>query len=207
MALQHRQGRDTAPLALKPPTVVANLNGGTLLTYPIARNNHNLPMVWQSIDGFSYRIPAGEASVESEHAGAAEAAFASCWQLPVTEKIPPAKYVAGARKDFAVWKVRAVVIPMVDSIDPFTGGVLRHRGARAPTGLGGRERRLDERECPTRPENALKVGGRKEMTSLHPKRPIRAAKKLLALLGVACDRGAAGVGEAYFYPDVLQDLR
>ena len=111
-------GKVVTPPALVPPTVVANLNGGTLLTYPIARNNHNLPMVWQSIDGFSYRIPAGEASVESEHAGAAEAAFASCWQLPVTEKIPPAKYVAGARKDFAVWKVRAVVIPMVDSIDP-----------------------------------------------------------------------------------------
>jgi hypothetical protein len=111
-------GKVVTPPALEPPTVVANLHGGTLLTYPLARNIHNLPMVWQSIDGFAYRIPAGEASVENDHAGATEAAFATCWQLPVKDVVAPAKFIPGARKDFAVWKVRAVVIPLTDSIDP-----------------------------------------------------------------------------------------
>jgi hypothetical protein len=106
------------PPALVPPTVVPNVSGGTLLTYPIARNTHNLPMVWQSIDGFSYRIPAGEASVANDHAGATEAAFTTCWQIPVTEYEPPLSYVPGARQDFAKWQVRAVVIPLSDSINP-----------------------------------------------------------------------------------------
>ena len=62
-------GQVYTPPALVPPTVVSNIAGGTLLTYPMARNAHNLPMVWQSIDGFSYRIPAGEASVANGHYG------------------------------------------------------------------------------------------------------------------------------------------
>jgi hypothetical protein len=106
------------PPALVPPTVVPDLAGGTLLTYPIARNTHNLPMVWQSIDGFSYRIPAGEASVANDHYSATEAAFTTCWQVAVTEQAPPASYVAGARKNFATWQVRAVVIPLTNSINP-----------------------------------------------------------------------------------------
>jgi hypothetical protein len=111
-------GQVVTPPALVPPTVVANIAGGTLLTYPIARNTHNLPMVWQSIDGFSYRIPAGEASVANDHYGATEAAFTTCWQIPVTEYEPPLSYVPGARHDFARWQVREVVIPLSDSINP-----------------------------------------------------------------------------------------
>ena len=82
-------GQVYTPPALEPPTVVANISGGTLLTYPMARNTHNLPMVWQSIDGFSYRIPAGEASVANGHYGATEAAFASCWQVTTTAEYAP----------------------------------------------------------------------------------------------------------------------
>jgi hypothetical protein len=101
-----------------PPTVVSDLGGGTLLTYPMARNIHNLPMTWQAIDAFSYRIPAGEASVANDHYGATEAAFATCWQIGVTENAPSPGYVAGARKNFATWQVRAVVIPLTNSINP-----------------------------------------------------------------------------------------
>ncbi len=111
-------GQVMTPPAFVPPTVVPNIDGGTLLTYPIARNNHNAPMVWQSIDRFSYRIPAGEASVANGHAGDTEAAFTTCWQLGTPEYAPPAKFLPGARADFTVWKVRAVVIPLYDTIDP-----------------------------------------------------------------------------------------
>ncbi|MGA2530195.1 MAG: hypothetical protein ABSG36_13675 [Acidimicrobiales bacterium] len=111
-------GQVVTPPALVPATVVSDISGGTLLTYPIARNTHNLPMVWQSIDGFSYRIPAGEASVANDHYGATEAAFTTCWQIPVTEYEPSLSYLPGARRDFARWQVRAVVIPLSDSINP-----------------------------------------------------------------------------------------
>jgi hypothetical protein len=106
------------PPALMKPTVVANIAGGTLVTYPLARNTHNLPMVWQSIDSFQYRIPAGEASVADGHAGATEAAFTTCWQLGTPEYEPAASFIPGARADFHTWKVRAVVIPLYNSIDP-----------------------------------------------------------------------------------------
>ena len=111
-------GQVNTPPSLVPPTVVANIDGGTLLTYPIARNTHNLPMVWQAIDSFRYRIPAGEASVSNGHAGETEAAFTTCWQLGTPEYAPAAKFVPGARVDFATWKVRAVVIPLYNTIDP-----------------------------------------------------------------------------------------
>jgi hypothetical protein len=106
------------PPALEKPIVVDNIAGGTLLTYPLARNTHNLPMVWQSIDSFEYRIPAGEASVADGHAGATEAAFTTCWQIGTPEYAPPATFISGARADFVTWKVRAVVIPLYNSIDP-----------------------------------------------------------------------------------------
>ena len=106
------------PPALQQPTVVADVSGGTVLTYPLARNVHNLPMVWQSVDDFQYRIPAGEASVADGHSGATEAAFSDCWQVDVTEHEPPLALVPKARTDFATWKVRAVVIPLTNSINP-----------------------------------------------------------------------------------------
>jgi len=106
------------PPALQQPTVVADISGGTLLTYPIARNTHNLPMVWQSIDSFQYRIPAGEASVAAAHEGATETAFSSCWQVASTEQEPPLALVPRARANFTAWDVRAVVIPLTNSINP-----------------------------------------------------------------------------------------
>ena len=106
------------PGAVQQPTVVADVSGGTLLTYPLARNVHNLPMVWQSIDDFQYRIPAGEASVADGHSGATEAAFADCWQVDRDRARAPSRARAEARTDFATWKVRAVVIPLTNSINP-----------------------------------------------------------------------------------------
>ena len=112
-------GQVYTPPALVPPTVVSNIAGGTLLTYPMARNVHNLPMVWQSIDGFNYRIPAGEASVANGHYGATEAAFSTCWQVTSTlEYAPPASFLPAARSDFVRWQVRAVVIPLRSSVNP-----------------------------------------------------------------------------------------
>jgi len=107
------------PTALVPPTAVPNISGGTLLTYPMSRNNHNQPMVWQAIDGFSYRIPAGEASVSNGHSGATEAAFSTCWQVTSTaEYAPPATFLPAARSDFVRWKVSAVIIPLRNTINP-----------------------------------------------------------------------------------------
>ncbi|MGA3215348.1 MAG: hypothetical protein ABSD97_06615 [Acidimicrobiales bacterium] len=113
-------GPVVTPPALEPPIAAPNLAGGTLLTYPLARNNHVLAMVWQSIDGFQYRIPAGEATVANDHAGATESAFATCWKDD-TEYEPSKALIPAARANFVVWQVRAVVIPLRASVNPMCG--------------------------------------------------------------------------------------
>jgi hypothetical protein len=106
------------PSALVAPTVDHSPVGSTLLTYPLARNTHNLPMVWQAFDRFQYRIPAGEAAVRSAHEGGpAETAFNDCWLNP-TEQLPPSKLVAGARNNLATWQIRTVVVAETNSINP-----------------------------------------------------------------------------------------
>jgi len=105
------------PPALVSPIVAPSTAGSTLVTYPLARNIHNLPMVWQAADRFRYRIPAGEASVAKAHEGATEAAFNTCW-LDQTEYAPSQAFVPGARANFATWHVSAVVIPLSYSINP-----------------------------------------------------------------------------------------
>jgi len=111
-------GQVVTPNALVRPTVVSSLDGGTLLTYPLARSTHNMPMTWQAIDDFEYRIPAGEASVANPHSSYTEAAFAACWQAGEVVTAPPSSLVAGARQEFVTWEIRAVVIPMEPSINP-----------------------------------------------------------------------------------------
>jgi hypothetical protein len=110
-------GHVITPAALVPPTVDHSAVGDTLLTYPLARNAHNLPMVWQALDRFQYRIPAGEAAVRNPHEGAVENAFNSCWLTP-TEYVPSSSLLPGARSNFAKWQVRTVVIPETSSINP-----------------------------------------------------------------------------------------
>ena len=70
------------PPALVRPTVDHSPVGSTLLTYPLAKADHSLPMVWQAIDRFQYRIPSAEAIVADRHEGPTDAAFESCWLNP-----------------------------------------------------------------------------------------------------------------------------
>jgi hypothetical protein len=106
------------PVALVRPIVVPDIDSGTLLTYPLARNIHNLPMVWQAVDGFEYRIPAGEATLGNDHAGATEAAFTTCWQVTKTGLVPSPVLIPAVQADFVTWQVQAVVIPLQNSINP-----------------------------------------------------------------------------------------
>ncbi|HXY42589.1 MAG TPA: hypothetical protein VEH29_00220 [Acidimicrobiales bacterium] len=110
-------GQVFTPAALEAPAVDVVPVGSTLLTYPLARGNHNLPMVWQALDRFRYRIPAGEEAVRNKHAGPLEAAFNSCWNYP-TEEMPGGHRVGLARAEFVLWRVRTVVIPFADSMNP-----------------------------------------------------------------------------------------
>jgi len=110
-------GQVFTPSALVRPTVDRSPAGSTLLTYPLARNSHNLPMVWQALGGFQYRMPAGEAAVANAHEGDTEAAFNSCWLHP-TEAVPRQVLVAPARGAFRLWQIRTVVIPVTHSINP-----------------------------------------------------------------------------------------
>jgi hypothetical protein len=106
------------PVALVRPTVAPDIDGGTLLTYPLARAQHNLAMVWQSEDGFEYRIPGGEATVANDYEGATETAFTSCWNPTENVYEPSMSLVPQARVNFATWQVSAVVIPLRDSVNP-----------------------------------------------------------------------------------------
>ena len=106
------------PVALMRPIVVPDMDGGTLLTYPLARNIHNLPMVWQAVDGFEYRIPAGEATVGNAHEGATEAAFTTCWQVTKTGLVPSPVLIPAVQADFVTWQVQAVVIPLQNTVNP-----------------------------------------------------------------------------------------
>jgi hypothetical protein len=110
-------GQVYTPSALVRPTVDTGPVGSTLLTYPLARGAHNLPMVWQALDGFAYRMPAGEAAVANAHEGDMEGAFNSCWSDP-HESVPRRILVAPARGAFLRWQVRTVVIPLSHSINP-----------------------------------------------------------------------------------------
>jgi hypothetical protein len=110
-------GHVFTPPALVRPTVDQGPAGSTLLTYPLARSSHNLPMVWQALDGFQYRIPAGEAATANAHEGDLEGAFNSCWLDP-REFAPLRVLVAPARGTFRLWQVRTVVIPLSHAVNP-----------------------------------------------------------------------------------------
>ena len=103
-------GQVYVPAALVRPTVVRSPVGSTLLTYPLAKADHPLPMVWQALDHFEYRIPSVQAILEDVHEGATDAAFESCWLNP-TEYAPSSAWVAASRAELALWQVRTVVVP------------------------------------------------------------------------------------------------
>ena len=105
------------PASLVRPTVDPAAVGSTLVTYPLAKADHSLPMVWQAIDGFQYRIPSAEAIVADRHEGATDAAFESCWLNPA-ENAPSSALVAGSRAEFETWQVRTVVVPEANSKNP-----------------------------------------------------------------------------------------
>jgi hypothetical protein len=110
-------GQVFMPTALVRPTVDRSAAGSTLLTYPLAKADHSLPMVWQAVDGFQYRIPSAEAILADAHQGATDAAFESCWLDP-TEYAPSTTLVAASRAEFTTWQVRTVVVPEAKSVNP-----------------------------------------------------------------------------------------
>lgn len=91
--------------------------GSTLMTYPLARNTHNFPMMWQALNGMGYRIPAGEVAVPYSPGGPVEKAFDTCWMDP-TEKTPPSQLVDQSRTWIRTWEVATVVVPEVYTVNP-----------------------------------------------------------------------------------------
>jgi hypothetical protein len=106
-----------SPPALVPPTVGTGSPGSALLTYPLASGKYVLPMVWQAVDDFSYRLTAGEAAVGTNLQGAVAVAFNICTVNPA-ETRPPHGLVQRARKELVTWQVRTVVIPETGSVNP-----------------------------------------------------------------------------------------
>ncbi|MGC9963577.1 MAG: hypothetical protein ABSE47_17000 [Acidimicrobiales bacterium] len=105
------------PPALVPPTVGTGSPGSALLTYPLASGKYVLPMVWQAVDDFPYRLTAGEAAVGTNLQGALAVAFNVCTVNPTLAK-PPHGLVQRARKELAKLQVRTVIIPETGSVNP-----------------------------------------------------------------------------------------
>ena len=105
------------PASLVRPTVDRSPVGSTLLTYPLAKADHSLPMVWEALDKFQYRIPSAEAIVADRHEGATDSAFESCWLNP-TKHAPSSALVPASRVEFRTWQVRTVVVPEANSVNP-----------------------------------------------------------------------------------------
>ncbi|HWD63811.1 MAG TPA: hypothetical protein VG405_01430 [Solirubrobacteraceae bacterium] len=91
--------------------------GSPLITYPYATFSHNLPMLWQAVNGMRYRIPLGEAAVPDPHFTPFEVAFNLCWTKP-SLRIPPAVLIPGTRVIFRYWQVHTVVVPLQYSVNP-----------------------------------------------------------------------------------------
>ncbi len=91
--------------------------GSTLVTYPYASNNHNLPMFWQAVNGMRYRIPVGEVVLADPHFTAFEVAFNLCWVNPAL-RMPPRTLIAGSQAALRQWHVRWVVVPLQYSVNP-----------------------------------------------------------------------------------------
>lgn len=85
-------------------------NGSVLLTYPVARWDHAFPMVWQAVDHFRFRIPAGEAFVPKPNVTTLGAMFDSCYTGS-----PPASASLTLRKtvqaDLKAWGITTIVVP------------------------------------------------------------------------------------------------
>lgn len=86
--------------------------GSTLLAYPMARSSFSLGMVWQALDGFRYRIPAGEATVTNLHKSWLERVFDGCLFDKPNPRLDPT-LVHRLRVDLRVRRVDTVVVPAV----------------------------------------------------------------------------------------------
>lgn len=95
----------TSPAAGRVPS------GTVLLTYPVARSNFSLPMVWQALDGFRYAMPGGEAAVPAYHVSRLERVFDGC--LVDSGRNPPVgpRLVAELRRELVARRVSTVVVP------------------------------------------------------------------------------------------------
>jgi hypothetical protein len=85
--------------------------GTVLLTYPVARSDFSLPMVWQALDGFRYDMPGGEAAVPGHHVSRMERIFEGC--LVGSGRNPPIgpQLVGELRHQLAARRVSIVVVP------------------------------------------------------------------------------------------------
>jgi hypothetical protein len=90
--------------------------GSTLLPYPFASGQSNLPELWQALDDFRFRMPTGEAAVPVTRTGAIGRALSSCFENP-DESQPRHLSLDLARKELVAWQVRTIVIPIPSNND------------------------------------------------------------------------------------------
>lgn len=129
-------GAPLVPAWFTSPAAAAVPAGSTLLTYPIARSDFSLPMVWQALDAMRFRIPGGEAAVRNLHISTLERLFDRCLlgrpEPPATERL-----VGRVRADLSRWRIDDVVVPRDVTGAACAVHYLRAAIGRAPLGQHG----------------------------------------------------------------------
>lgn len=103
-------GESNTPAWFTSTATLAVPVGSTLLTYPMADDHDAIPMMWQAVAGFRYRLVGGYAGPQTKQLGAVDAALLMCMHNPTLQE-PPANLISATRIQFYVLQIDTIVVP------------------------------------------------------------------------------------------------